>query len=191
MTNMFDEISYNAVGSFMKPGKRVRLVNGKLAVPNVLAILENIHTGKKRYVLGSNIVTNSGDQHFASLAAAESEPFPVSGSRLGTGTTTPVKAGTTDVTTFLAGSGLAVDATYPKTNDDDSDNSTDASGDVVTYRMSYNAASFSGDDIAEMAMVNDVLSPTKALNHALFAATFNKTLSDTLKLIVNFKPRGI
>lgn len=187
---MNEVMRYDSVGSFMKPGKKVRLVDDSLGVPNVLAILENVETRKKRYILGSNIVTNSGDQHFAALAAGESEPFPVSGSRLGTGTTTPVKTAT-DVTTFLASSGLAVDSTYPKTSDDDSDNSTDASGDVVTYRMTYSAASFSGDNIAEMAMVNDIVSPTKALNHALFAATFNKTLSDTLKLIVNFKPRGI
>jgi hypothetical protein len=186
---MNEVMSYDSVGSFMSPNKKVKLVDGRFGMPNVMAILENVETGKKRYILGSNIVTNSGDQHFAALAAGEAEPFPVSGSRLGTGTTTPVKTNS-DVTTFLAGSGVATDSTYPKTSDDDSDNSTDASGDVVTYRMSYTTSDGNGNDIAEMALVNDLASPTKALNHALFAATFNKTSSDTLKLIVNLKPRG-
>ena len=52
--------------------------------------------------------------------------------RLGTGTTAPTKADT-DVTTFLNGSGKAVDANYPMTNDTDPDN-TGAGIDIVSWR---------------------------------------------------------
>jgi hypothetical protein len=169
-------------------GKKIKLVNGKDAVCNVVAMLKDEKTGKVRYVPGANVVTNDGDQYYAE-AAVGSPSWAVAGMRLGTGATAPSKTDT-DVTTFLAGSGKAIDGTYPKTNDDDSDN-TGAGIDVVTWRVSYGTGEANGSGIQELAVTDSSSTPTKALTHALFAASFSKTSSDTLKVFVNHTFNGV
>jgi len=152
------------------------------------AVLTNIKTGEKRIIPLKNIVTNDGDRYYATKGAGESAYFTVGGMRLGTGVDAPVKADT-DVETFLAGSGKVIYATYPKTNDTDPDN-TGAAVDSVSWCVSYAAGEATGDNISELAIVDNIVTPTKALNHALFAAPFNKTAADTLKVFVNHNLLG-
>jgi hypothetical protein len=45
--------------------------------------------------------------------------------------------------------------------------------------------------IIEGAIVDDRTTPTAALTHFLFAASFNKTSSDTLKVFVNHTMNGV
>lgn len=169
-------------------GRPIELINGKIGICNVAAILRNVRTGVERVILGSNIITNDGDQYYAE-GTVGAPSWSVAGMRMGTGATAPAKTDT-DVTTFLAGSGKATKATYPKTADADADN-TGAGVDIVTWTHEYATTEGNGNNIAEGAIVNNIATPTKALTHFLFAATFNKTASDTLKVIVNHTFNGV
>lgn len=170
-------------------GKPIRLIDGRMGICNVAAVLRNVKTGLERVILGSNIVTNDGDQYYAEAAVGSPSVFSVAGMRLGTGTSAVSKSDT-DVTTFLSGSGKATKSGYPKTNDNDSDN-TGAGVKVVTWTHEYATSEGNGSSIAEGAIVDSISSPTKALTHFLFAAAFNKTSSDTLKVIVNHSFAGV
>lgn len=169
-------------------GRAIVLPDGRKSVCNVVAMLRDERTGKTRLVPGCNVVTNGGDQYYAE-AAAGTPSWSVAGMRLGTDNTTPTKSDT-DVTTFLSGSGKAIDSGYPKTDDDDSDN-TGAGVDIVTWRVSYGTGEANGTGIAELAIVDNLSTPTKALAHALFAASFDKTSSDTLKIFLNHEMAGV
>lgn len=153
---------------------------------NVLAVL--CSKDKRFYIVGKNLVTNDGDQYYAE-AAVGTPSWSVGGMRLGTGTTAPTKTDT-DVTTFLTGSGKAIDTGYPVTNDSDPDN-TGAGVDIVTWRVTYGTAEANGTGIAEGAIVDNISTPTKALTHFLFASAFDKTSNDTLKVIVNHTFNGV
>ena len=167
-------------------GKRMLFSDGKKHICNGYAVIEG--AGKRRIIPLANIVTNDGDIYYAT-GAVGAPSWAVAGMRLGTGVTTPVKTAT-DLTTFLAGSGKAVDSTYPKVVDDDTDNTGDGV-DVVSWRVNYATGEGNGTDIAELALVDNITTPTKALCHALFAAAFTKTSSDTLKVFVNHTMNGV
>jgi carbon monoxide dehydrogenase subunit G len=169
-------------------GRVLRLPDGREGTCNVLALLRDVRTGLLRAVPGCNIVTNDGDQYYAE-AAVGTPSWSVAGMRLGTDNTTPTKTDT-DVTTFLAGSGKAIDGTYPQTDDGDADN-TGAGVDIVTWRVSYGTSEGNGTGIIELAIVDNITTPTKALTHALFGASFNKTSSDTLKVFANHTFNGV
>ena len=168
-------------------GQEITLLDGSKSICNIVAILDN---GKrKKYISGANIVTNSGDLHYAELGAGETPTNTYVGMRLGTSAAAVGKTDT-DVTTFLAGSGKNIDATYPMTNDSDGDN-TGSGTDIISYRVSYGTSEGNGVDIAELAIVDNIVTPTVALTHALFAALFTKTSSDTLKVFVNHTMNGV
>lgn len=170
-------------------GREILLPNGEKSICNVVALLEDIKTKKKRYVPGANIVTNPGDLHYAELGAGETPTNTYVGMRLGTSATAVGKTDT-DVNTFLAGSGKNIDGTYPMTDDSDGDN-TGSGADIISYRVSYTTGEANGVDIAELAIVDNIVSPTVALTHALFSALFTKTSSDTLKVFVNHTMNGV
>jgi hypothetical protein len=156
---------------------------------NVLAILDNPAQESRLIIPGKNIVTNDGDTYYAQKAAGEAADDAWVGLRLGSDNTAPVKTDT-DVTTFLAGTGKATTAGYPKTNDDDSDN-TGALVDAVTWSFSYTTAEGNVTGIEEGAIVDNLTTPTAALTHFLFAASFDKTSSNTLKVLVNHTFTGV
>lgn len=157
----------------------------------VFAVLRDPLLERELVIPGLNIVTNAGDLYYAQLGASEAvtNDFAAGGLRLGDDNTAPTKADD-DVTNFLAGTGHAIDATYPKTNDDDGDNG-DAGTDVVSYRYSYTTAQGNATGIIEGAIVDNITTPTAALTHFLFAAAFDKTASDTLKVFVNHEVNGV
>lgn len=152
-----------------------------------------LNPGDKLRIHGVNIVTNDGDTYYAQSACGETPTDDFdgasSGLRLGSDNTAPTKSDT-DVTTFLSGTAHALDATYEKTNDGDTDN-TGAGVDVVTWRFSYTTSEGNATGIIEGAIVDDKTTPTAALTHFLFAASFNKTSSDTLKVFVNHTMNGV
>ena len=75
------------------------------------------------------------------------------------------------------------------TNDSDGDN-TGSGVDIVSWRYSYLTTEGNVSGIIEGAIVDDDTTPTGALTHFLFAASFNKTSSDTLKVFVNHEFAG-
>jgi hypothetical protein len=163
----------------------------QLVFGQVLAVVKNEQLGMSFVMPGLNIVTDDGDIYYAQMAAGETpdDDFAAGGLRLGSATTAPTKADD-DVTTFLATSGHAVDATYPQTADADTDNTGDGPN-VVTWRFSYTTAEGNVAGIDEGAIVDNTTTPTAALTHFLFAAEFSKTSSDTLKVFVNHEFTGV
>lgn len=167
--------------------------SGPLVLGQVLAVKRHAYLDLELVVPGLNIVTNDGDLYYAQSIAGETPTDDFdgasSGLRLGSSNTAPTKTDT-DVTTFLSGSEHALDAGYEKTNDDDADN-TGAAVDSVTWRYSYSTSEGNVSNINEGAIVDDRTTPTAALTHFLFAATFSKTSSDTLKVFVNHNILGV
>jgi hypothetical protein len=160
----------------------------------VTAELTNIHTGKKTIIPGLNIVTTKGDVYYAQLAMGDTitNDFQGAGAglRLGSDSTAPTKADT-DVGTFLTGSDHAIDVGYPKSNDADVDN-TGSGLNVMTWTYSYSTAEGNVTGIAEGGISDVRAGPSTALlTHFLFASTFTKTSSDTLKVIVNHSVVGV
>ena len=162
-------------------------INGETKKCNIVAVLTK-SDGTEEYIPGANIVTDNGDQYYAE-GAVGTPSWAVAGLRLGTAITAPTKTDT-DVTTVNVAGNKATDATYPKTNDGDTDN-TGAGIDIATWTVSYTTAEANITGIAEGAFVDNITTPTKALCHFLFAAAFDKTASDTLKVIVNHQFNGV
>lgn len=168
-------------------------VSGKQDIKGrVRAVLTNVHTGEQSIYLGHNIVTNDGDTYYAQMAAGEapSDDFDgaSAGIRLGTGVASPAKSDT-DVGSFAASTSHALDASYEKTNSTSSSNSS-GGVDIVTWKYSYTTSEGNTSSIAEGAVVDNKGTPTAALTHFKFAAAFNKTSSDTLKVYVNHTFNG-
>jgi len=168
-------------------GGPIKFADGKLRRCNGYAVLERA-SGNRKIIGLANIVTNNGDQYYAE-AAVGAPSWTVAGMRLGTGVAAVGKTDT-DVTTVNTAGNKVIDATYPNTNDGDVDN-TGAGIDIVSWRVSYTTAEANITSIAELALVDNITTPTKALCHALFAAAFTKTSSDTLKVFVNHTMNGV
>ena len=164
---------------------------------NICIVKENTLTGEKTWYYAKNIVTNDGDLYYAQSACGETPTSDFGGSdgrmELRTGAATPAKSDTyNEVTTPVTTSRKAIDATYPKTNDGDADN-TGAGTDIVTWRTSWATSDFSANAIIGGCIHVGAGSPTsstKLLTH-FDLTSFNKTSSDTLKIFVNHTFNGV
>ena len=164
---------------------------------NICIVKENQDTGEKTWYHAKNIVTNDGDLYYAqkSVGGTPTSDFGGSDGRmeLRTGSATPAKAHVySDVTTPVTASRKIKDGAYPKTADDDSDN-TGAGADIVTWRTSWTTSDFNATAIIGGCFHVGGASPasgSKLLTH--FSITsFNKTASDTLKIFVNHTFNGV
>ena len=168
----------------------------------IIAVLTDQLTGQKRVFKTRNIVTNDGDEYYAYRGVNAQPPndlFTTGAAQafdgimeLGTAGNAPVKASIrSDMTAKVASSQKAMDATYPLRNDGDADN-TGAGVDVDTYRVSYLTSEANSAGIDRLIITNP--SPTagdQCLMYALFAASFEKTSNDTLKVFVNHTMNGV
>ena len=164
---------------------------------NICIVKENQDTGEKTWYHAKNIVTNDGDLYYAQKSVGGTPTTDFGGSdgrmELRTGSATPAKAHVySDVTTPVTASRKVKDNTYPKTADDDSDN-TGAGADIVTWRTSWTTSDFNATAIIGGCFHAGGASPAsgaKLLTH--FSITsFNKTASDTLKIFVNHTFNGV
>jgi hypothetical protein len=175
---------------------------------NILAVLrtpEYLGSGKYDMIANfyycKNIVTDDGDIFYAKMGALEArsanEDFEAGRMELNN----PASADTllktddySDVLTPITASRKIYDATYPKTNDGDADN-TGAGVDVVSYLTSWTTSDFNdGGTTIKGGMIHDNASPTansSILTHYSFGTPFNKTASDTLKVFVNHEMLGV
>lgn len=159
----------------------------------VLAILRNEETGLERVYVTHNIVTDAGDTHYAQRGCAESPTNAFDQLELGDSSSgAPGKSSTTSTINLIASTAKAVKATYPKTNDGDSDN-TGAGVDVATWTFEYTAGDFNSSDITDgIICVNGHGAAAPVLTHFEFTGgSFAKTASDTLKVIVNHTFNGV
>ena len=164
---------------------------------NICIVRENQDTGDKTWLYAKNIVTNDGDLYYAQKSVGGTPTTDFGGSdgrmELRTGSATPAKAHVySDVTTPVTASRKAKDSGYPKTADDDSDN-TGSGTDIVTWRTSWTTSDFNATAIIGGCFHAGGASPasgSKLLTH--FSITsFNKTASDTLKIFVNHTFNGV
>jgi hypothetical protein len=164
-------------------GRMITLPDGRQKKCNCVAMLEDAETGQRRYIPGANLVTSLGDRWYAE-SVVDSETWQPGFMRLGTCTNAGSKA-SVDVASYATASGKAIDAGYPRTADNDTDN-TSGGVTVVTWRTSWTTAEANVNSISEFSVCDSgTTTPTKALNHALFAAPFNKTSNDSLKVFAN------
>jgi len=166
-------------------GRRVRLRG------EVLLILTNERTGEKRRIRSHNIVTDAGDVFVAQKHAGETPTNAFGIMELGTAGDAPSKGSNrSNMTTKVANSQKAFDSGYPKTNDDDPDN-TGAGVDVTTRRVSYTTAEANAAAIDRLILTNVTPGASEpVLDYATMTAV-TKTSSDTLKVIVNITQNGV
>ena len=162
---------------------------------NICIVKESVN-GDKTWFYTKNIVTDAGDLFYAQKGAGESPTNNFAGTsgrmELRTGSATPAKSDTyQQVTTPVTTSRKAIDATYPKTNDSDTDN-TGAGTDIVTWRTSWTTGDFNATGIIGGCIHVGGASPsnsTALLTH-FSISSFDKTSSDTLKVFVNHTFNG-
>lgn len=155
---------------------------------NVLAVLGTPEG--KLLIPGSNIVTDAGDIYVAQRAAGEQATNNFTTHEM-CSAGTPGKAANRSNFTPISGSQLAQDVGYPKTDDDDTDN-TGAGTDVRTSRVSYSAASFNHAAITHGIITNATPGASEPLlTGYAFAAQFAKTANDTLKVFHNATCNGV
>lgn len=160
-----------------------------LLAGNVIVIKQNIITKEKKTFVSNNLIVNNGDLFYAE-ASMGSESWTPGFMRLGIDPASgDIAKGDNDVNSFEAGGNQAIDAGYPQTDDGDSDN-TGAGTDIVSWRTSFGTSAANITSLSEIAVVNSSTSPDKAVCHAVFAAPFNKTSDDTLKVFVNHEFLG-
>lgn len=175
------------------------------------ALLENIYTGKKTWIPFKNIVTDAGDLYYGERGALLTVGTPIS----------PVPSNFTDANgvpdmqmelyddtpannapakgndrsdllgTVAPSSLKSMDATYPRVNDPDGDN-TGSGVDIITYRVSYLTSEANLADISDLILTNPSPGASEPIiMHAEFASPFTKTSSDTLKVFVNHQINGV
>lgn len=148
--------------------------------------------GQKKWTKGFNIVTTKGNLWYAARGALSASGFQVLGMKLGASTATAGSAGDLDIVgTSFTSCFHSLDTGYPMLSDTDTDN-TGAGSNVVCWRATWSAAGGpSQTSICEVALCSVSASPGALLNRALFAASFDKTTSDTLKVFVNHTFTGV
>lgn len=161
---------------------------------SVIAVLKNVETGEKRVYKTRNIITDAGDVYYAQQAGDEVPTNAFDTLWLGTsaGSVAPSKTSDSDDIGFIASSAKLVKAAYPQTNDGDADN-TGAGADILTWTFEYAAGDFNNADIGDGQIGVGAHGATEpVLTHFEFTGgAFEKTSSDTLKVIVNHEFLGV
>lgn len=147
-----------------------------------------------RVVLASNIVTNCGDIHYAQRSSTEAVTNSYAYTYMCTSRLSALGKTITSSDFVLVGSsGKAQTASYPQTDDADGDN-TGAGVDIVTWLTTYAAADFTANGITDGIITNsgevDVGGGTLLTGYT-FTTSFNKAITDTLKVFVNHTLNGV
>lgn len=164
---------------------------------NVLGVLTR-EDGSVQLVAAANIITDAGDVYYAQKAAGETPTNTFANLYLSAAAfSSPAKdSDSDDLASVISGSSKAPTATYPKTNDGDSDN-TGAGTDVLTWLYSYTKADFNNAAITAGAIAASGVTSwgagagTDPLLSAFNLTSFAKTSNDTLKFFVNHTFNGV
>lgn len=161
---------------------------------NILSIVEGPR-GKFLYA-GHNIVTDAGDVYYAQRAMTETPTNAFANLYLSSEAWgAPGKGSTSSgLASIIAGTEKAPTSGYPKTDDDDTDN-TGAGADVMTWLYSYAKGDFNDNDIEggaiSIASVPAWGSGSTPMLTAFNQTAFAKTANDTLKQFVNHTQNGV
>ncbi len=151
---------------------------------------------KAEYTM-NNLITDAGDLYYVAQGisgvspALPSDPTKVSGMKLGTGATAVTKAGTgAALVTYLSGTNVVFDATYPQ-----SSNLGSGLGVQAVYKTTFVPGVGTHVALTECVIVNDAgtngtSSAVNTISRILFASPINKGASDTLSVTWNHKFLG-
>lgn len=159
---------------------------------DALLVLENHKTGKKRFIWGKNIVTNEGDKWYAQSACGEEPTNTFANLYLATaGPATPGKTDNYgDFTIHVPSGEKAKTALYPKTNDDDGDN-TGSGVDIVSWKFEYTTGDGPFVNVTHSFIAKAGATGTDPiLNSYKWAAAWSKDGSTSAKIFANHEMLG-
>jgi len=160
-----------------------------LAITSIIAVIRD-RQGKKKTIKTKNLITNAGDLHMAEKLAGDTPTVAFANCVLGTGSTAAAKDDDYSDMTPIAGSEKAPSAGYPKTNDDDGDN-TGAAADICTWCYEWTTGDFNDGAVREGCITKATPSGSDALfNRWVWGAAFEKASDATMKLFVNVEITG-
>lgn len=158
---------------------------------DAFVVLRNHKTGQVRIIPGRNLVTDEGDKWYAQSACGETPTQTFANLYLATaGPASPAKDDDYSDFTVHAGSEKAKTAGYPKTNDDDSDN-TGAAVDTVSWKFEYSTSDGPFTSITHSFISKASASGTDPiLNSYKWAASWDKDSSTSAKVFANHNMLG-
>lgn len=161
-----------------------------LIEPDAFVVLTNEDTGAVRIIPGWNIVTNAGDVWYAQKSADETPTNDFDSLYLATtGPASPAKTDDYDDFGGITGE-KHVDTGYPKTNDDDTDN-TGAGVDIVSWRFQYSTADGPFTNIEwSFISITSAGAGQAILNSYRWAAAWSKDSSTSAKVFANHEMLG-
>jgi len=155
----------------------------------VYACLFDALTGElKQVIKGHNLITDAGDVFYAERGAGATitDDFHIGLLGMGSAGNAPADGSNrSDITTKIAGSELAPDATYPLVNDPDGDNPGTVATDVITFRRSYGTTQANDGAIDRFYITNTTPAASEPILMYSIITSFAKTTSDTLKIYIN------
>ncbi len=156
-------------------------VRGRLVV-----VLKDVRTGRIRVHVSNNLVTSAGEVFYAQKGAGEATTNTFTTLELGTAGDAPAAGSNrSNMITKVSGSQQSVDGGYPKTDDDDADNSGSGTT-VVSHRYQYGTTEANETSIDRAIVTNATPGASEpVLCYATFAASFDKNDTDTMKIFVN------
>jgi hypothetical protein len=156
--------------------------------PNIILSIAH-EDGTETLVKGKNLVSYEGDKYYAQKIASEATSFDAASLRLGYDQAAPTKTDS-DVRNFVANSNKAITAAYPERNNNDTGNTLGGEN-VLTWKIVYDIGDLDAVDIIEAAIVDDGVTPTKALCRFIFDRKFTITATDALTVYVNHSLIGV
>lgn len=162
--------------------------------PNVIAVLTKPEGLRrlKQWILTHNLVTDAGDTYHAQKVCGETPTNDFAGAsgriELRTTADTPAKGDQyQDVLGKQTATRKAIFSGYPKSNDADTDNTATNKQRKSTWRWDWATGDFNLTGIVGGCTHAGGTSPgaTAALHRHFTIASFDKTGTDTLKLLVN------
>lgn len=172
----------------MIPAQVLRMLLDREA--DAVLVLTDERTGAQQIIPGKNIVTNEGDKWYAQSACGETPTNAFANLYLATGgPVTPAKTDDYDDFTGVAGE-KAPTAGYPKTNDDDGDN-TGSGVDIVSWKYEYTTGDGPFTDITHSFIsVASAGAADPILNSYKWAAAWSKDSSTSAKIFANHEMLG-
>jgi hypothetical protein len=169
--------------------------NIQIGVPkpgfNVMAIVRDKDGKIKSVNHAKNIVGDAGDIFYAQMGAEEAPDNLFAECQLGTDATAATKGDNWGDLTKIASSEKAPTGGWPKSNDQEADNSGKAV-DSVTYKYEWTGGDFNDNAIREgIICVTGASGTDPILTRWVWGAAFEKTATDTLTLYVNHNMLGV
>lgn len=161
-------------------------VIARLTTPKTNLLLPGPKTLTKMLLEQENLVTRVGDQYYGDAGAGlhanatVTDPEPVKGMQLGTGSTAAAKTGAgAAIVTYITGSNNAIDGSFPTST-------LNGSSRRITWETTWGAGDSTNSAIAEAVIVNPTTfadsgaAEADTISRVVFGSTIDKQAGDTL-----------